>query len=777
MTTHLEPLQGFVLQPTYRILNDRPVVHIFGRLDDGNTFLVRDNRQRPSFWIRSSDERLARDLGASVHPSNRTSTAGDPLLRVEVRQPSDAPQLRRRLAGSGVHCFEADVRFAMRYLIDRGVRSAVTITGEARPGAGVDWVFDNPEVGPGTCRPQLSVLSIDIETDPYIDRLLSIAFCGCGVSEAMLLKTLGANEPSGSRGFDSETEMLNAFAQRVREIDPDIITGWNVIGFDLAFLDAKSQSLRIPLDLGRMPGRMGLRSNLPNDKNANPDQASISGRVVLDGIRLLRGSFVRMESYALDNVAQQVLGEGKVFHGSDRVKEILRSFYEDRDTFVRYNIKDAQLVLDILDKLDLLSLTIERSLLTGMPLDRVAASIASFDYLYLSELHREGLVAPTVGDSEVEGESFGGTVLQPEPGLYRNVLVFDFKSLYPSIIRTFDIDPMGYLGTALEVDNTEAVVAPNGAAFRRGSSILGRLLSELFKARESAKQRQDSIASQAIKILMNSFYGVLGTSASRFYNPRLAGAITSFAREFLLWSRASMQSKGFNVLYGDTDSLFVEAGVDDPEAARAIGHRLAIELNQELDKHISEQWQVESRLELEFEQLYLQLLFPRTRHGEGGAMKRYVGQAENGEILFTGMEVVRRDWTELARRLQKRLYEKFFSGQPVESEIHATVADLRAGRHDSLLVYRKALRKKLDEYTATTPPHVAAARKLKGKVPRLIDYVITVAGPEPTSAIESELDYQHYVEKQLQPIAEPILDLLDLRFERVIGDDKQMELF
>ncbi len=772
-----QTFRGFVLQPTYRILNDRPVVHIFGKLDDGNTFLIRDNRQRPSFWIRESDARNARELGADLEPSSRRSTQGEALVRVEVNLPAEAPSMRRRLSGSGIQCFEADVRFAMRYLIDRGVRSSLEIRGRGRPGAGVDWVFDNPDVGPGECRPELSILSIDIETDPYIDRLLSIAWCGCGVSEAMLLRTRSAPDPSGALAFDSEADMLEAFARRVREIDPDILTGWNVIGFDLAFLDAKANSLNIPLDLGRMPGRMGLRNTLRRDDRANPDQASIAGRVVLDGLRLLRASFIRMESYALDNVARQVLGEGKVFHGGDRVKEILNSFYEDRETFVRYNIKDAQLVLDILDELHLLPLTVERSLLTGMPLDRVSASIASFDYLYLSELHRQGLVAPSVGDVEADGESFGGTVLQPEPGLYRNVLVFDFKSLYPSIIRTFDIDPMGYLGTELEVDTSDAVIAPNSAAFRRGTSILGSLLADLFTAREAARSRGDSIASQAIKILMNSFYGVLGTSACRFYNPRLAGAITSFARELLLWSRGSMQSKGFNVIYGDTDSLFVEAGTEDPAEARKLGERLADELNRELEQHISQRWQVTSRLELEFEKLYLQILFPRSRHGEGGAMKRYVGQGENGEVMFTGMEVVRRDWTDLARRLQKRLYERFFSGLPVESEIRTTVEDLRAGRHDDLLTYRKALRKELDEYTSTTPPHVAAARKLKGKVPRLIDYLITVAGPEPTSAIESEIDYQHYVDKQVRPIAEPVLDLLDLRFERVIGDDKQMELF
>ena len=186
---------------------------------------------------------------------------------------------------------------------------------------------------------------------------------------------------------------------------------------------------------------------------------------------------------------------------------------------------------------------------------------------------------------------------------------------------------------------------------------------------------------------------------------------------------------------------------------------------------------MESRLELEFEQLYVRLLFPRTRGGEGGAMKRYVGLGESGEVLFTGMEVVRRDWTELARELQKSLYERFFHERPVEGLLADTVARLRASRLDEKLVYRKALRKDLSEYTSTTPPHVAAARKMRGRPGRLIDYVITTDGPEPAEERRSPFDYEHYVAKQLRPVAEPVLDLLGLRFERVIGDDKQMELF
>ena len=162
-------------------------------------------------------------------------------------------------------------------------------------------------------------------------------------------------------------------------------------------------------------------------------------------------------------------------------------------------------------------------------------------------------------------------MLEPAPGLYRNVLVFDFKSLYPSVIRTFQIDPLG--PAAARPDRRRP---DRGAQRRRVPARAGhpaRMLDDLFPRREAAKAAGDRVASQAIKILMNSFYGVLGTSACRFASPALANAITGFGREILLWSRRRIESRGLEVLYGDTDSLFVRSGLRGPRGReeRSIG--------------------------------------------------------------------------------------------------------------------------------------------------------------------------------------------------------------
>jgi DNA polymerase-2 len=277
---------------------------------------------------------------------------------------------------------------------------------------------------------------------------------------------------------------------------------------------------------------------------------------------------------------------------------------------------------------------------------------------------------------------------------------------------------------------------------------------------------------------MNSFYGVLGTPACRFYNPALANSITGCGREILLWSQAWVERAGFTVLYGDTDSLFVQASTGSGDAS-ARGQALAAALNAELSTHVHETWRVQSRLELKFEKLYVKLFLPLARGSTRGASKRYAG-LRHGEgpdqLEFVGMEVVRRDWTALAKQVQKELYRLLFTGQSVDAYLADVVKRVRGGELDDALVYSKNLRKDTDEYTATTPPHVVAARKSTRPQGRLIRYVMTTAGPEPADEVQSPLDREHYVMKQVRPVAEPVLATLRLEFEQVIGDERQLDL-
>ena len=169
---------------------------------------------------------------------------------------------------------------------------------------------------------------------------------------------------------------------------------------------------------------------------------------------------------------------------------------------------------------------------------------------------------------------------------------------------------------------------------------------------------------------------------------------------------------------------------------------------------------------------------PTVRGSESGSKKRYAGMVRgpngNEKVIFKGLEAVRTDWTPLARDFQRSLYDKVFNDEPVDEFVRETAEQLLAGKLDEKLVYRKRLRRKLNEYTRNVPPHVQAARK-HSKPGNWISYLITVNGPEPSEERVSDIDYQHYLEKQLEPVADGILHFLDNSFERING--AQISLF
>jgi DNA polymerase II len=777
-------VRGFILQASYRVVPHAggrriPVVHLYGRLETGDTFLVRDDRQRPHFFIpAAAAERVAGLQGPEPRRSNKRSFGGSRVSMIEVDTPPEVPDIRDRLHAAGIETFEADVRFAMRYLIERGIKGGCEIEGDASAGAGVAWEFDNPSLRPADVKVEPRVLSFDIETNPRNERLLAISMYAPGIDEVLIVDGSDRAMPQHARRCADEFSALDAFCKRLLHFDPDVLTGWNIVDFDLSVLQRIAARVGHPFLLGRDPGATRIRKA---QGYFGSGQASIPGRVVLDGIDLLRGAFIRMDDYSLDAVAREVLGEGKAISGDvqDRVAEITHNYRHDLAAFALYARTDARLAYEILARLDVVHLAFARSQLTGMTPDRVAASIASFDFLYLSELWKLGIVAPTVGTGDAPSgvAQQGGHVLEPVTGLHQNVWVFDFKSLYPSLIRTFNIDPLSYV--AEPAPDADLIRTPVGA-FAREPAILPGMLDDLFPRREAAKQNGDAVASHAIKILMNSFYGVLGTSACRFYNPALANSITGTGKEILLWSKRWFEAQGFTVLYGDTDSLFVKSPEGDPAQMLERGGGLASALNTDLDAHVREQWRVQSRLELRCEKLYLKLFLPHSRNSTRGASKRYAGLRHGGgldDVEFVGMEVVRRDWTALARQVQRELYQRLFTGQPVDAYLAEIVQRVRAGLLDEALVYRKNLRKHADDYTATTPPHVVAARKSALPEGRLISYVMTSAGPEPLDNIRHPLDREHYVLKQVKPVAEPVLETLGLDFERVIGDSRQIDLY
>jgi DNA polymerase-2 len=784
--------QGLILKPTYRVRANRPVVQLFGRLQDGPPFLVEDDRFRPYFFIRSRDaHRLAGEPDVVVSGTELRDLCGEPVARVEVPLPAAVPRLRERLEHDGFRLLEADIRFAYRYLIDHGLRAAVEIDGEGKPRKGGLVYFRNPTLAPGSARPSLVRLSIDLETTADASRILSAALVagnghGLAVEEVHVVSRDRIDHPCAHIHGD-EARLLITLASRIRELDPDLIVGWNVVDFDLRVIADRCEQLGLsPREfwLGRVDGAMTFQQDRGFTRQSRAD---IPGRIVLDGLPLVRDA-MRLPDYRLETVARAVLGRGKLIDHEvpDAAAEILRLYEQDPVSLVAYNLEDARLVLEILDHEGLLDLALERSLLSGMQLDRIGASIASFDLLYLPELRRRGIVAPSVDSSRKLTPVKGGAVLEAEPGHRSNVAVFDFKSLYPSLVRTFNLDPVA-LDRAEQAPAGDLLEAPNGARFSREPAILPTIIERFMERRERARERGDRHADQAIKIMMNAMFGVFAASSCRFFDPQVANAITGFGQQTLAWTRDAFESLGVRVLYGDTDSVFVAidtaADTSGDAAVRPRAVARAEELRERVEQHIAErirrEYGVEPLLTLELEQVFDRFFLPRIRGGREGSKKRYAGSIE-GRLEIVGLEAVRRDWPAIAGRLQRGMLTRLFSDRAVMPFVKEIADDLMGGKLDDELVYVKRIRKgSLERYTASTPPHIQAARKARGKPGPVVRYVIARTGPEPVDPggpLPEGLDRRHYLERVVRPIADAILLEAGQSFDEAMGEPRQLDL-
>lgn len=773
------------------------------------------SEQQPVFFIRQHDMRLANELlisfsAVEIKPLKLRSFANEAIAGIYFSSQQQFYRGRDILQQNSIRCFEADVRPAERFLSERFLTGPVSIHVDQPAG-----MLVNPRITPEDYQPDLKVMSFDIETDFSNNDLFSIAFVTEEYQRVLMIDNteiaidsgtdVSANYPAEQQHIEyvaDETSLIKRFLEWVQLTDPDVFIGWNVINFDFRFLQKKCDQLKIPFTMGR-----GTKGSQPSNTiwRRSHDESGryfllIPGRVVLDGIDTLKSATYSFASFSLESVGRELLDRGKLIHDdlndSDihdplfKAKEIRRQFREDKQSLAAYNLEDCQLVWDIFEKADLVSFSIERARLTGLEMDRVGGSVAAFDNLYLPRLHRKGYIAPNIGDYEGQLSAPGGYVMNSQPGMHDSVLVLDYKSLYPSIIRTFNVDPYARIAATQQADS-DTVPGFDGARFSKTEYILPDIIEELWQARDRARLDGNKALSQAIKIIMNSFYGVLGTPGCRIHDSRLTSSITKRGHELIQRTVDLIEDEGYLVIYGDTDSVFVSLkGSLDNDSADDIGNHLVKIINDYWRDYLADTFGIESYLEMEFETHFTRFFMPTIRGSVKGSKKRYAGLVldSNGEhrLIYKGLETVRTDWTQIAREFQRELYQRIFNDQPYEEYIRSTVDTLKSGKLDDKLVYRKRLRQKLSDYKKNIPPHAQAAikaekyfaensRPSRYKRAGWIKYVITINGPETLECHSSALNYEHYIEKQLTPIADTILAAFGSSMETIFQD--QYELF
>ncbi|KAF1368195.1 DNA polymerase II [Yokenella regensburgei] len=738
----------------------------------------------PAQFIDTVTTLLKRENGWRLAPLALKDFHRQPVQGLYCRSHRQLMRLEKMLRENGVTVYEADIRPPERFLMERFITAPVWVEGTSQGNA---LVNARMKASPHY-RPALKWVSLDIETTRH-GELYCIGLEGCGQRIVYML----GPENGDATGLDFQLEYVNSRPQLLEKLnawfaehDPDVVIGWNLVQFDLRVLQKHAERYRIPLMLGR--GNREIEWREHGFKNG-VFFAQADGRLIIDGIEALKSAFWSFSSFSLEAVSQELLGEGKSIDNPwDRMDEIDRRFAEDKPALATYNLKDCELVTRIFHKTEIMPFLLERATVNGLPADRHGGSVASFSHLYFPRMHRLGYVAPNLGEVPPQA-SPGGYVMDSQPGLYDSVLVLDYKSLYPSIIRTFLIDPVGLVEGMAQPEAEHSTSGFLGAWFSREKHCLPEIVSQIWHGRDEAKAHKNKPLSQALKIIMNAFYGVLGTSACRFFDPRLASSITMRGHAIMRQTKALIEAQGYDVIYGDTDSTFVWL-------KRAHSEEEAAQIGAQLVQHVNAWWaetlqaeNLSSALELEYETHFCRFLMPTIRGMETGSKKRYAGMIQEGtsqRMVFKGLETVRTDWTPLAQQFQQSLYLRIFRHEPYREYILETIDKLMAGELDEQLVYRKQLRRPLEEYQRNVPPHVRAARLADEHNARLgrplqyqrrgsIKYIWTTGGPEPLAYQQSPLDYEHYLEKQLAPVADGILPFVDDDFATILTG--QMGLF
>ncbi|MCA9496903.1 MAG: hypothetical protein KC589_08205 [Nanoarchaeota archaeon] len=714
-----------------------------------------------------------------ISPVKLKNKKKDAVVKIEIENKELYEYLIQQVKDNNLEIYEADVPIEHQYLIDNEIE--VNFEGEIK-----DKKKAKKEIK------EMKYVSIDIETigekeKQEIVLISSFSPYGNEINKVYVnidkinSKKQKEIKEKQFREFEivivqNEKELLSKFKEDIINFEAQVIIGWNVIDFDFKVIRERMKSHDIEFKFSKYcenECRLRINNDFFRDSTMNCE-----GLLVFDVIQLLKSNFISFEDYKLDTVAKEVLKDSKInlsLNGNeetieDKLIAIENLLNKDPIKLIEYNFKDSYLTSQILEKLNLLELMCKRSILTGTPISRVKSPIATLDVMYLKKLHKQKIVASSNFNFTASNPIEGAYVIEPKKGFYEDMFVLDFKSLYPSIIMTFNIDPFTY-------DEGKDILAPNGAMFSSKLGILPELILKLYEERDLAKKEKDTVKSFVLKITMNSFYGAMASPKSRFYNKDVGGAITSFGRKIIQKAQSFVEEKGHKVVYGDTDSIFVKINGSKGksfEDKKKLGLLLENELNKYFDLWIENEFKQKNYLNIELEKIYSKFFI--------ASKKRYVGQDEiNKKTQFVGMEAIRGDWTELAQRFQVNLVNLIFSGahkEKINKFILEEIDNLKLGKFDSQLIYKKKITKPLAMYTKTTPPHVKAAREVKDFSGRLVKYVLTKDGPKHISLIEKNVnfDYDHYIEKQLMGVSDDLLECIGINFAEVVGKKKQKSL-
>ncbi len=667
-------------QVEYSVGAEGPIIHIFGRDPAGNAVRLDVTGFQPYFYapVEQVDGR-GHPASVEVEPGTVYRSIRDKALRrLYTRRPSDVRDVRE-----GYEHYEADIPFATRFMIDSGLTGGV----EAPAEAVADYRSLKPIDLPAPAR--LCIMDIECEDErgfpePERDAIISVTCWDSFDDEYVTLiwtpgfrvdgpgefaPELCTNEQHTVFRFPDEKSMLLALVAYIRSHDPDILSGWNFVDFDIPYLLKRMETLGLRTDdLSRLPGQT--------------ERTALRGRAIFD----LLGAYKKMhqaqkESYRLDAIAEEELGVRKVRY-TGTLSDLWKN---DPARLVEYNCRDVELCVGIDKKNNIVGFYREIARYVGCPLDRTLNSSNVVDIFVLRKASGK-FILPSKGFAA--GDEFeGATVFEPASGVRENVVVLDLKSLYPMAMMTINASPE-------TKDPGGELRAPNGIRFKREPDGLTRsIIADLLKERDQKKHLRNTfpfgspeyvlydLQQNVLKVIMNTYYGVSGYARFRLYDREIGSAVTSVGRAIIQHTRDTITEMGYTVLYGDTDSCMVQ--VPEGDLAETILTARAIE------ERLNASYADFARNVLNADVHYFSIKFEKVyrRFFQAGKKKRYAGRLvwkegkDVDQVDVVGFEIRRSDSPQITREVQRTVIEMILKGDGFE--------DVRAYLRDVIRKYRK----------------------------------------------------------------------------------------
>ncbi len=811
-----EKIRFFPLDATYKIIDGKVVIHLFGKTEDGKQICILDENFQPYFYVipkqgvnvKEKIEKLSVERDNETFSVAKTETVNKIYLGKEVeaikvftKLPRDVPVIRDIIKDweiiESIH--EYDILFTRRYLIDKNI---IPMTLYEVEGEFINSKLKVPSFKAekiehlgDTTLTKPKILAIDIETytpdnksiNPEKNPIIMAALYGNDFKKVITWKKF-KTDLDYIEFVDSEAKLIENIKDHIETNKPDILTGYFSDGFDLPYIKTRADKYKIKLDLGL--DSSDLRIN--KGKNVTAQIRGINHLDIFKFIRKIMGPSMDTDSFKLDSVAEELLNEKKLEVDLDKLSQTWDDNIEDLEKYCRYNIHDALLCFKLTEKM--LPTLIELVKIVGLPIYDVNRMGFSqlVEWFVLRQAPLFNQIALNKPDyDEIQKRRMqsikGAFVFEPKPGLYNDIVVFDYRSLYPTIIASHNISP-GTLNCGCCEGKAEKVPLEEENFWfctkRKGflPSIIEDIITRRTRITEMIKEGKEKnvfldARSNALKLLANSFYGYLGFFGARFYSIESAESTTAFGRFYIKNVIEKAQQGGFKVIYSDTDSVFLTLD----EKTKSDVEKFAEKINTELP----------GLMELEYEGFYPSGIFVSAKFGPYGAKKKYALISEDGNLKIKGFETVRRNWSFIAKETQENVLNIILREHDEKKAfkfVKGIVQDLREKKipTDKVIIHTQ-LQKEIVDYDSRGP-HVAVAQRLKNQgvdvgPGTLIKYVVTSGSdiirnraklPEEVSS--GEYDASYYIENQVVPAVEKIFEVLGYSRGDLVEHKEQKKL-